>query len=102
MAYGDIGGGWALTAQGREKEGIIQIRQGLAAYRVMGAGLAQTYMLAILAEAYGQAGQVEEGLTALAEAVAAVDRTGERVYEAELYRLKGELTLQQRSKVHNC
>ena len=39
-------------------------------------------------------GQVEEGLTALAEVLALADRTGERCYEAELYRLKGELTLQ--------
>ena len=36
-------------------------------------------------------GQVEEGLAVLAEALALVDKTGERVYEAELYRLKGEL-----------
>ena len=35
-----------------------------------------------------------EGLTALAEALAAVNKTGERYYEAELYRLKGTLTLQ--------
>ncbi len=41
--------------------------------------------------------QVEEGLTAPAEALAAVDRTGEHMYEAELYRLKGELTLAQSS-----
>ena len=40
-------------------------------------------------------GQEEEGLTALAEALDLVDRTGERMYEAELYRLKGELTLAQ-------
>ena len=40
-------------------------------------------------------GQVEEGLTVLAKALAFVDKTGERVSEAELYRLKGELTLQQ-------
>jgi len=31
----------------------------------------------------------------LAEALATVDKTGERHYEAELYRLKGELTLKQ-------
>ena len=48
----------------------------------------------MLAEAYGKAGQAEEGLTALAEALAVVDKTGERFYEAELYRLKGRLTLQ--------
>jgi predicted ATPase len=52
------------------------------------------YFLALLAEAYGVAGQTEEGLTVLAEALTVVDRTGERFYEAELYRLKGELTLQ--------
>ena len=43
----------------------------------------------------GKIGQVEEGLSMLAEALAVVDRTGQRGYEAELYRLKGELTLQQ-------
>ncbi len=53
-----------------------------------------TKFLALLAEAYGKAGQVEEGLTVLAEALAAVDKNGERMYEAELYRLKGELSLQ--------
>jgi predicted ATPase len=48
----------------------------------------------LLAGVYGERGQREEGLSVLAEAVAVVDRTGERFYEAELYRLKGELTLQ--------
>ena len=47
-----------------------------------------------MAEAYGKAGQAEKGLPVLAEALAQVDKTGERFYEAELYRLKGELTLQ--------
>ena len=40
-------------------------------------------------------GQPEVGLTALAEALTLVDTTGERWYEAEIYRLKGELLLQQ-------
>jgi predicted ATPase len=39
-------------------------------------------------------GQSEEGIKVLAEALATGDRTGERFYEAELYRLKGQLTLQ--------
>ena len=49
----------------------------------------------MLAEAYEKVGQVEEGLTLLAEALVTIDRTGERYYEAELYRLKGELLLAQ-------
>src|SRR5262249_52632289 len=48
---------------------------------------------------YGETGQTEDGLNAVAEALEAVDRTEERFYEAELYRLKGELTRQ--SKVLN-
>ena len=48
----------------------------------------------MLAEAYGKVGQTEEGLSLMAEALALVDKTGERYPEAELYRLKGELTLQ--------
>ena len=51
----------------------------------------------MLAEAYGKAGESEEGLHVLAEALAVVDKNGERWYEAELYRLKGELTLAQSS-----
>ena len=86
--------GWALAQQGQEEEGIAQIRQGLAASRATGARVGWSYWLALLAEVYGKAGQVEEGLPLLAEALPVVDKTGERFYEAELYRLKGELTLQ--------
>jgi predicted ATPase len=51
--------------------------------------------LACLAEAYGGIGQAEEGLRLLAEALAWVDTAGLRYYEAEVYRIKGELLLQQ-------
>jgi hypothetical protein len=48
---------------------------------------------ALLAEAWGNAGQPEEGLHVLAEALAGVNTEGARDYEAELYRLAGELSL---------
>ena len=99
LGQGTVLQGWALAEQGQVEEGITQIRQGLATYQAIGAGIFQSYYLALLAEAYGKAGQAEEGLAALAEALTVVDKTGERFYEAELYRLKGELTLQQESKV---
>ena len=50
----------------------------------------------MLAEAYGKVGQLEEGLSLLAEALAVVDKTGGRRDEAELYRLKGKFMLQSR------
>jgi class 3 adenylate cyclase/predicted ATPase len=86
--------GWALAEQGQREEGMAQMHQGLAASRATGAELGRSQYLALLAEVYGKAGQAEEGLAALAEALAVVDKNGERFYEAELYRLKGELTLQ--------
>src|SRR5262245_30800511 len=86
--------GWALAVQGQGEEGIAQLHQGLAAFRAVGLELGRSWHLALLAEAYGEVGQTEAGLAVLAEALAVVDKTGEeRYWEAELYRLKGELLL---------
>ena len=60
----------------------------------------QPYHLALLAEAHGTLGKPEAGLAVLTEALTLVDITGERWYEPELYRLKGELLLQQSSDNH--
>ncbi len=87
-------GGCALAKQGQGEEGIAQIRQGLATYQATGAELGRPQYLAMLAEAYGKVMHVEEGLNVLAEALDTVHKTGERFYEAKLYRLKGQLTLQ--------
>jgi predicted ATPase len=97
MAFGAILHGWALAQQGQTQEGIEQITQGSLAYRVTGAELTRPHFLALIAEAHGTIGQPETGLTMLTEALALVDTTGERWYEAECYRLKGELLLQQSS-----
>ena len=98
LGQGNVLQGWALAEQGQSEEGITRIRQGLATHQAVGAGLFKSYYLVLLAEAYEKAGQVEEGLAALAEALAVMDKSGERFYEAELYRLKGELLLMQARK----
>jgi predicted ATPase len=100
LARGTILRGWALAEQGQGEEGRAQMHQGMAAYQATGSEVFRPYYLAFLAEAYGKAGQAEEGLTMLAEALTAVHKTGERFYEAELYRLKGEL-LMARSAAHH-
>jgi predicted ATPase len=96
-AQGVILRGWTLAQQGQVQAGIEQIHQGLRAFRASGAELLRPYYLALLAEAHNVIGQPEAGLTALAEALTLVDKTGERWSEPELYRLKGELLLQQAS-----
>jgi len=94
LAWGTIPWGWVLAEQGRGEEGVAQLRQGLVASRATGADYWRTLFLATQAEVHGKIGQAAEGLSVVAEALAAVDKTGERFCEAELYRLKGQLTLQ--------
>ena len=89
---------WASIGQRGEQGPIEQMRQGLAACQTTGAQLMRPHFLALLADAYGRVGQAEAGLKMLAEALAVVDRTEARMYEAELYRLKGELMLLQPSR----
>jgi class 3 adenylate cyclase/predicted ATPase len=93
LAGGIILRAWVLTEQGQAEEGIEQMRQVLAASRAMGLGTNRPFILIFLAEGYGKVGQTEEGLTVLAEALDMVQKTGERFYETELYRIKGELLL---------
>jgi predicted ATPase len=75
------------------EEGITQIHQVLAVDRSTGATRDRPYNLALLAEASAQGGQTTEGLEVLAEALATLAESGVRWWEAELYRLKGELLL---------
>jgi predicted ATPase len=98
MGWATILRGWALAEQGGAEEGIAQMRQGWLAFQATGARWGRQHFVALLAEAYGKAGQVEEGLSALAEALAVGKKTEERFYEAELYRLKGELLVAQESR----
>jgi adenylate cyclase len=97
MAWGALFYGWGLVQQGKVKEGIEQLTQGLQAYPATGVAIRRPHFLALLAEAQGTMGQPEEGLTTLTEALTLVDTTGERWYEAELHRLKGEFLVQQNS-----
>jgi predicted ATPase len=72
---------------------MAQIRQGLTANRAAGTLNQLLHYLALLAESYGSMAQVTEGLAALDEALTLTDHIQARWYEAELYRLKGELML---------
>jgi predicted ATPase/DNA-binding SARP family transcriptional activator len=87
--------GWEQATRGELAEGIAQMRDGLETWKAMGAVSAQSCQAVPLAEAYAQAEQPAQGLGVVTEALAIVERTGERLFEPELYRLKGELLLMQ-------
>jgi predicted ATPase len=91
LAHATVLRGWVLANQGQSEAGIAQMRQGLADIKAINIIKDQPYLLALLAEVYGQVGQPAQGLALLTEALAVVDQGELRYYEAELYRLKGEL-----------
>jgi predicted ATPase len=93
-ARGTFDRGYALVEQGKQAEGISLMRQSLTNLRAIGSYPGHSLQLARLAEACGKAGQADEGFTLLTEALAFMNEHEERVAEAELYRLKGALTLQ--------
>ena len=94
-AWGTTVQGWVLAVQEQEDEGSRQLQQGIAVYRATGAAFHLPWLLSLLIEVYGKMGQTEAGLTVVAEALSVVDKTGGHQWEAELYRLEGELLLRQ-------
>jgi class 3 adenylate cyclase/predicted ATPase len=85
--------GWALVQQGEVAAGIADFREAMQRRRAFGMGAVWPWYLALAAEAYGANGQFEDGLRALDEAMQWVHRNGERLYEAEVHRIRGELLL---------
>jgi predicted ATPase len=97
LGVGTVIRGWALAHQGKEEEGIAQILHGLDIYRTTGSGINWPQLLLSLAEAYELSGNAVEGLRAVEEALAVVEKTGERRDEAEVHRLKGVLVLRSKA-----
>ena len=84
--------GWALADGGSTHEGITEMRRSLDAFDKAGARV-RSFDFAPLAEMFGRAGEVGAGLDFIQRALTQVSETGERVSEAELHRIKGELLL---------
>jgi predicted ATPase len=85
--------GWARAEQGDAIDGIAEMRRGLADFRATGAEITVASHLVRLAEAFGKAGQPREGLAVLTEDPVLAEDKEERCWEADLYRIKGELLL---------
>jgi predicted ATPase len=88
-----FGRGAMLVAQGQVEEGMTQMRQCMETCRAGGAEFLRPNFLSRLAAAHGAIGKIDEGLTLITEALAFVNKTGQRVYEVGLYLLKGSLLL---------
>ncbi len=87
--------GWADTHEGDLEGGIARMRHHLERQRSIGSEFGRVGALARIADALGRTGRFDEGLQAIDEAFLIIERTGERMVEAEAHRVKGELILAQ-------
>jgi DNA-binding winged helix-turn-helix (wHTH) protein/predicted ATPase len=90
-AVGRIVHGWASTMQSGTEEGIDEIQRGLEGCRAAGVEMDRPFHLALIAEAYVRAGQTNNAVTALDEAFVVIRDSRTFFYEAELYRLRGNV-----------
>jgi class 3 adenylate cyclase/tetratricopeptide (TPR) repeat protein len=91
LAWATIVRGSALTLLGQVREGLTLLIHGLAEVRATGCVASTSRILMIIARTHAMLGQSMEGLKFLDEAAQIVETTEERVCEAELHRLRGEL-----------
>ncbi len=93
LNFATVNNALTLAYQELTETALERLKQALASQRAKGVMLWMTCYLGILGEVFWLAGRCAEGLAAIAEALALVERTGERFCEAELWRIKGELLL---------
>ncbi|HET7204938.1 MAG TPA: AAA family ATPase [Terriglobales bacterium] len=93
LAWASALEGWAEAHEGQSEEGIQKIVSSIGSVRAISCVIFQPHLLGLLAETRLKAGQVLQAMSALEEALNLAVESGERVYDAELLRLKGELRL---------
>ena len=92
LTAGAIQRGWLLAEDGREEDGLAQMRDGLVRHRSIGAAVLVPAFLAMEAEVLERLGRLDEGLSVVSEAFEAGQQSGQHYWEAELHRLRGALT----------
>jgi class 3 adenylate cyclase/predicted ATPase len=85
--------GWALAELAQPAQGIAKMEAAISGFPYSGGQPFQHHRVALIAQAYARAGRTGEALTMLNEALAHIERTGEKLNHAEMLRLKGELLL---------
>ncbi|MBN2390573.1 MAG: AAA family ATPase [Anaerolineae bacterium] len=86
---------WVFSEQGHPNAAVPMYEEGLTAWNATGMLNHRTEFLCVLAEMYGKADNPARGLELIEEAIAFMQPSDERYHEAELYRMRGLLRLQQ-------
>jgi len=95
LATGSVYSAWATAQRARAAQAVAAMTKAIESVRGLGALLMAPHFLGLLAEMHAAAGQPNAGLAVVAEALATMGDTGETIWEADLYRIEGELRLAQ-------
>jgi predicted ATPase len=92
-AWGMMNRGWLLTLTGKPSDAVPWIISGIGAWRSTGATMCVPFYSSCLATAYAQLGRFEEAQDAIGDAIATIETTKERWFEAEIHRVAGAIAL---------
>jgi tetratricopeptide (TPR) repeat protein len=95
LAWARFSRGWAFAELGQLTQGTVEMEEAIANVRRLGGTPDLRYALALLASGYARMGQTEKALTMLNEVLEHVQRSGEKLDQAEMLRSKGEVLLMQ-------
>lgn len=93
LAAGMIRHGWADAMLGSVEEGLDEVDRGIALWRSSRASIGIPYWSSLRADVMRKAGNRSLALESLEEGLVAMNETGERWWEPELHRQKGEILL---------
>jgi predicted ATPase len=93
LNWGQFTHGWALAELRQPTQGIAEMEAAVAGFRLSGGQAFQQYRVALIAQGYARTGRTDQALTMLNEVLAHIERTGEKVDQGEILRLKGEVLL---------
>jgi class 3 adenylate cyclase/tetratricopeptide (TPR) repeat protein len=91
LGYGTVLLGWSLAALGDTKRGFDLIKKGMSVSSASGSVIVAATDLTNLAECCAALGHAADGLSCLDEAAQIIDRTGQRLYEVDMLRVRGDL-----------
>ena len=92
-AFGMMEKGWLLALTGKASDAAPLTASGMTLFRSIGSTYWLPTFLSYLAMTYAELGQFDHARSCLSEAMTAIERTGETWFEADVYRIAGEVAL---------
>jgi predicted ATPase len=95
MAFSSFVEPWARWHLGDQEGSVMEMRRGIELWRELAGPLNTPLLMARLAEVEAETGEIDISLERIDDAFAESERTGQRWFDAELHRTRGEILLKQ-------